>query len=105
MESNVIKHIWLDDAFNDRPIIAVKIVFFICSFASSTLQKTSSSYEEHIQYHWNEETRATSGNLLLLESIDLRRSSKLSLAFTELIFRYMEGDFRGLFLVTMSVCL
>jgi hypothetical protein len=27
MESNVIKHIWLDIAFNDRPIIIVKIVF------------------------------------------------------------------------------
>jgi hypothetical protein len=27
MESNVTKHIWLDIAFNDRPIIAVKIGF------------------------------------------------------------------------------
>jgi hypothetical protein len=104
MERNVIKHIWLVIAFNDRPIIAVKIGFYICSFASSTLQKTSSSYEEHIQYHWNQETRVTAGNLRLLESIDMRRTFTLSLAFIGLMVRYMEGDCRRLFLGTMSVC-
>jgi len=81
----------------------VKIRFQTCSFASSTLQKTSRSYEEHIQYHWNQKTPATPGSLLLLESIDMRRTFILSLAFIGLIARYMEGDCRGLFLVNILV--
>jgi len=104
MECSVIKYVWLDIAFNDRPIIAMKIEFYICSFASSTLQKTSSSYEEHIQYHWNQVTRATPRNRCLLHSIDVRRTITLSLVFIGLIFRYWEGDCRGLFLGTMSLC-
>jgi hypothetical protein len=78
MGSSVIEHLWLVTAFNDGPIIAVKIGIYICSFLSSTLQKTSSNYEEHIGYNWNQETRATPGNLCLLESIDLRRTFTLS---------------------------
>jgi hypothetical protein len=104
MESSVIKHVWLVIAFNDRLIIAVEIGFYICSFASSTLQNTSSSYEEHIGYNWNQETRATPGNLRLLESNDMTRTFTLSLAFIVLIVRYWEGVCRGLFLGTMSVC-
>jgi len=50
------------------------------------------SYEEHIEYHWDQETRATPGNLRLLESINVRLTFTLYLGFIGLIFRYLEGD-------------
>ena len=62
------------------------------------------SYEEHIEYHWPQETRATAGNLRLLESINVRLNFALYLGFIGLIVRYLEGDWCGLFLGTMSVC-
>ena len=63
------------------------------------------SSEEHIEYHWNQETRVTPGNLRLLESINVRRSFTLYLAFIGLIVRHLEGDWCGLFLGAMSVCI
>ena len=68
------------------------------------MQKTSKRYIEHIQYDWNQKTRATAGNFRLLEGIDLRRTFILPLAFIDIIVRYMEGVCRGLFLGSMSVC-
>ena len=68
------------------------------------MQKTSRRYIEHIPYDWNQKTRATAGNIRLLEGIDLRRTFILPLPFVGLIVRYMEGVCRGLFLGTMSAC-